>query len=148
LLIEVKYGSSVYPGIEQRIVETIKVHRAEGWCVVISFKDEVLHKVHELAPELRKHKLFLGKLPFTSLLVNNLSFEISNINDLEYVESFNPHYAFTTSALIDKAHEMGKQVNVWTVNKREHMEGLKALGVDGIITDFPDVGMGVKRITN
>ncbi len=39
---------------------------------------------------------------------------------------------------IKLAHELGLQVNVWTVNETDRMRELIAMGVDGIITDYPD----------
>ena len=39
---------------------------------------------------------------------------------------------------IKLAHELGLQVNVWTVNDTARMRELIAMGVDGIITDYPD----------
>jgi len=36
------------------------------------------------------------------------------------------------------AHRKGLAVHVWTVNEREHMERLLEMGVDGLITDYPD----------
>ena len=40
---------------------------------------------------------------------------------------------------------MDKKLNAWTVNEAPKMQQLKALGVDGIITDFPDVAQELKR---
>jgi glycerophosphoryl diester phosphodiesterase len=40
-----------------------------------------------------------------------------------------------TPPLIGRAHKLGLQVHVWTVNDRLTMEGLLNLGVDGVMTD-------------
>ncbi len=41
--------------------------------------------------------------------------------------------------LIEAAHRTGLAVHVWTVDRREDMERLLALGVDGLMTDRPDI---------
>ena len=35
-------------------------------------------------------------------------------------------------------HDKGIKVVPWTVNTVEDMKAMKALGVDGLITDYPD----------
>lgn len=40
---------------------------------------------------------------------------------------------------VEAAHRIGIDVHVWTVDERAHMQALLALGVDGLMTDRPDV---------
>ncbi|MDX1662320.1 MAG: glycerophosphodiester phosphodiesterase [Candidatus Promineifilaceae bacterium] len=44
-----------------------------------------------------------------------------------------------TRSFVEGAHEHNVDVHVWTVNDPEDMQRLLALGVDGIITDRPDL---------
>ncbi|GMO13060.1 glycerophosphodiester phosphodiesterase [Bradyrhizobium sp. TM233] len=52
---------------------------------------------------------------------------------------WSPYFGDVTAALIAEAHELGLRVVVWTVNKREDMVRMIELGVDGIISDRPDL---------
>ena len=45
--------------------------------------------------------------------------------------------ALVTPASVAAAHGLGVEVHVWTVNETDEMKELLALGVDGIITDYP-----------
>ena len=51
---------------------------------------------------------------------------------------WSPYHKEVTREKIDLAHKLGLAVNVWTVNQPRRMEQLIAMGVDGIITDYPD----------
>jgi glycerophosphoryl diester phosphodiesterase len=52
-----------------------------------------------------------------------------------------PAFATVTRASVAEAHDLGLRVLPWTVNRRAAMRGLIAWGVDGLITDRPDVAM-------
>lgn len=52
---------------------------------------------------------------------------------------WSPNYGELTQDLLDEAHELGLLVIPWTVNDAESMQLLIDMGVDGIITDYPDI---------
>ncbi len=41
--------------------------------------------------------------------------------------------------LIERAHSVGKQVHVWTINDPVEMEKLIDMGVDGLVSDRIDL---------
>jgi len=52
---------------------------------------------------------------------------------------WSPYFGDVTAALISEAHGLGLRVVVWTVNKPEDVTRMIELGVDGIISDRPDL---------
>jgi glycerophosphoryl diester phosphodiesterase len=44
-----------------------------------------------------------------------------------------------TAELIKKCHDQNIKVIPWTVNDKAKIEELKKMGVDGIITDYPNL---------
>ena len=51
---------------------------------------------------------------------------------------YSPYYKLIKKKDVDLLHEMDIMLIPWTVNDIEDMERLKELGVDGLITDYPD----------
>jgi glycerophosphoryl diester phosphodiesterase len=52
---------------------------------------------------------------------------------------WSPYFGDVTPALVAEAHELRLRVVVWTVNKPEDMARMIDIGVDGIISDRPDL---------
>jgi glycerophosphoryl diester phosphodiesterase len=52
-------------------------------------------------------------------------------------------FQIMTKALVESIHRLNMRVDVWTVNDRATMQALIDMGVDGIITDRPDILRGV-----
>ncbi|WP_420153471.1 glycerophosphodiester phosphodiesterase family protein [Siphonobacter sp.] len=51
---------------------------------------------------------------------------------------FSPEYRFISKRTVRNAHALGIRVIPWTVNERRTMLHLQQLGVDGLITDYPN----------
>jgi len=116
----------------QPVNNTIEKYIAEsGWAyadfIVSSFQYEELKAMSEINPNVP-----LGVLTETSLQ-----------QAWEWADAFNavalhPHYTLLTESNVAKAHQAGYKIYTFTVNKPADIAHIKALGVDGIITDFPD----------
>jgi glycerophosphoryl diester phosphodiesterase len=52
---------------------------------------------------------------------------------------WSPYFADVTPALITEAHDLKLKVVVWTVNKPADMRRMIEMGVDGVISDRPDL---------
>lgn len=50
-----------------------------------------------------------------------------------------PHYRYVTPDRVQEAHHLGIQVFVWTPDSQDDMQNLIRMGVDGIITNRPDL---------
>jgi glycerophosphoryl diester phosphodiesterase len=52
---------------------------------------------------------------------------------------WSPYFADVTPELVKEAHDLGLRVVVWTVNKPEDIARMIEIGVDGVISDRPDL---------
>ncbi|MEU5754145.1 glycerophosphodiester phosphodiesterase family protein [Streptomyces sp. NPDC047829] len=55
----------------------------------------------------------------------------------QWADQINPQHTVTDQTLVDRIHQLGMDINVWTVNEPGAIRTMAALGVDGIITDYP-----------
>ena len=53
-------------------------------------------------------------------------------------EAINPHYSQVNAENVAKLHEAGFKVYTYTVNDPAEFQRLKAAGVDGVFSDYPD----------
>ena len=51
---------------------------------------------------------------------------------------YSPHYSLVTPELVEACHKKNIKLIPWTVNTLAEMKKLKEMGVDGIITDYPN----------
>ncbi|MFD3642793.1 glycerophosphodiester phosphodiesterase family protein [Streptomyces griseus] len=137
LLLEIK-SPATYPGIERDI---IRVLGRSGWLdrshvrsrlVIQSFGADSVKTVHSLRPDITTG--FLGT-PAVADLPSYAAF----------TDQINPSYATIGADYVAAVQRLkgphGKRlrVNTWTVNKAADAVKARDYGVDGIITNFPDV---------
>ena len=108
-----------------------------------SFDPRILRAVHSLRAE-SGHTSSVR----IALLVGSGSADAlpGQLEDLGFTPAvYSPRHTIVDEALLKVAHDRGLRVVPWTVNERDDMRRLIRLGVDGLITDYPDVGMELVR---
>ena len=136
LLIELKKGNSYYPNIEKHIIDLIAKYNAQNWISTIhSFEKEPLINFAKRDSSINLQKLIVFNLPLVSFNFD----KHFNKDDFKNWEGVNVYYKFCSKRVIKKIHKLGKTVYVWTVNKPRKARKLVKRGVDGIITNKPDI---------
>ena len=105
--------------------------------VVSCFHLPTVDRVRELAPDL-----------VTAWLVGIVGSDDGAQVIAEAVDhghrALHPHHALVTRGLVERAHAEELAVNTWTCNDPERIRWLaEGAGVDGIVTDLPDVALAV-----
>lgn len=73
-------------------------------------------------------------------LIENLKSVENNIMDLGFKPAvYSPYYKTLNQKKIDECHTLGMKVIPWTVNDLDDIKKLIGQGVDGIITDYPNL---------
>ena len=119
---------------------------------VQSFDWRVLFEARRLAPDLSTVCLTAeqrwldnilrgrpGPSPWTAGLdIETFDGSVPRLVEAAGCAVWSPYYRDVTEATLAEAHALGLRVVVWTVNDVDDMLALARLGVDGIITDYPD----------
>ncbi len=113
--------------IEESLAGLLHACGAVGWATVVSFDHRTLQKLKTVAPEISVGMLYAGEWL-------TLWEEVAHVTP----DAMLPHWAQTTSELVRRAHRQGLPVLPWVVNQDYVLTRVRDIGVDGIITDFPE----------
>lgn len=118
----------------RRVCEVLRAAGVVGRSTLQSFDVRTLRAPRRLVPELG---LVLLVEPDAANLPGD-TFE-EHVAALGFTPNvYSPHFSRLTPALLAEAHAAGVKVIPWTVNDSDEMARLVAMGVDGLITDYPD----------
>ncbi|MDQ1138870.1 glycerophosphodiester phosphodiesterase family protein [Pedobacter agri] len=111
------------------LMDVIEKKKITPFVVIQSFDKRTIQIINKKYPKVK-----------TSFLVANKKSYEENIADLGHKPFIlSPVWQMVTEELVNKAHADGVKVIPWTANSAEEIKKLRALKVDGIISDYPDV---------
>lgn len=123
--LELKYDAAW--GMHHALVAALRNAESAARTVVISFDPATLRAVHKLEPS-----LMIG------LLLEDAGVDFVGIAAKTGARQVCAASSIVTPDLVAKAHRADLHVVTWTVNSAEEMRTMMSLGVNGIMTDFPD----------
>jgi glycerophosphoryl diester phosphodiesterase len=133
------------------LLDLLRAEKFESRAMVQSFDWRTLQLVQKLAPEIPTVYLTVQSGSAPTVLLDSASAWTAGFNPAEHGQSlprtikaaggaiWSPFFGDVTPALISESHALGLQVVVWTVNKPADMARMIEMGVDGIISDRPDL---------
>jgi glycerophosphoryl diester phosphodiesterase len=130
--IEIKVpNASLAPRYKADLVDSaIRIIRAKNILarvIVQSFDIEVLEYLHKEYP-LVKAAYLVGQGDY-----------LDNLKKLSFTPTaYSPPYQLVTPELIAYCHTNNMQVVTWTVNNKKDIERLRQMGVDVVMSDYPD----------
>ena len=127
--IELKNTKVYYPELVEKMVQMIKSFGMEDKVIISSFDDASLIGVKKIAPEIE-----CGFLDNAGLYCSNMR-----------VEYYHPNYKTVTPDVKKECDEYGIGLNVWTVNSKPSLRKMMRLGVNSVITNYPEYAIEVRN---
>lgn len=128
--VEIKSLPGRSRGLEAEVVRLIEDNNLTHRVIASSFNPLALRQVKRLNPNIPTALLYAPGQPVFLRRAWLAAFAPHEFR--------HPHHTLVDERLMAWARREGYRVNTWTVNEPDEMRRLLALGVDGIITDYPD----------
>ncbi len=143
----------------QEIVEVLESEGMADRATIQSFDWRIVREVQAHASDIRTSCLTVGRRwfdtiergrpgpsPWTAGLdIDAVDGSVPRLVQQAGCAVWSPYFRDLTAEALAEAHGLGLSVVVWTVNEVDDMEALATLGVDGLITDYPDRAVRLLR---
>lgn len=129
--------------VAEPLCDLIREHGLEDQVMVGSFHDERLAEFRRVCPEIATST---ARLETEIYFVMNRAFLTPLYTPpgaAFQVPEYSGNLHILTRGFIEGAHSRNMDVHAWTINEVEDMQRLLDLGVDGLITDYPDRALEV-----
>jgi glycerophosphoryl diester phosphodiesterase len=112
----------------RRVIREIDDLGITSRCIVQSFDPAILEAVHAERPDI-----------ILAFLVENTDGLKKNLKRLSFKPHiYSPHHSLVDKKMLETLREEDIELVVWTVNEKKDIRKMLSLGVDGIISDYPD----------
>lgn len=126
--LELKNDMIDYEGMEEKIIKKVYDYKLEEKVILSSFNHYSMVKVKNIDSKIRTGLLYYGTLYKAYEYAEKLK-----------ADALHPHFtSIKDKKMVKKIRDMGIMINVYTANEEEDFNKLIDLGVDAIITNYPN----------
>ncbi len=116
-------------GVEEEIIKLVEETGYRGGVYITS----------ELHPVLKRFRELAGHRYVLIASINILAINMARIALDAEADMVSIHLSLTSKELVDEFHDAGLKVLSWTINDLETYRKLREIGVNGIVTDSPEL---------
>jgi glycerophosphoryl diester phosphodiesterase len=124
---EIKTGIVEYLGIERKLIDLINKYNMKKNVILSSFNHYAMVRCKEIDKEILTGLLYMEGLYRPEVYCRYVG-----------ADAIHPYFYAVNSKIVRDTKSEGLLVNPFTVNEESDMKNLINMGVDGIITNFPD----------
>ena len=128
--VEIKGAALIGSGLEAQVAAMLQQYDLSERVIISSFNPLALRRVKQMNPRLACGLLYAPDQP---LFLRHAWF----VPLIPHLEARHPHHSQVSRDAVQRFHERGYYVNVWTVNQAGIAHTMAQAGVDGIIGDDP-----------
>ena len=132
--IELKTAPVYYPGIEKKVCDLVHKFSYSDRTIFSSFNPLSVMEMKKIDPSIPCGFL-VGDIS-----IENIGVQIASLG----VECYHPKFSLLNDRVILDCKSNGVALNVWTVNEKEEIEKCLKWGIDGLITNYPDLAMEIR----
>lgn len=126
------------PSIVKPLCEMIRARKMTDRVIVGAFRQAAIDEFRQLCPEVATSATPSEAIEFLTRSGTGLSDAYTPpMQALQIPENLGK-LPVVTKEFVERAHRKNLKVHVWTINETADMERLISVGVDGIMTDYPD----------
>ena len=135
--VELKNFSTPFDNLAEKVCEVVRCHEMQKNIIFSSFLPWNLKKAARILPEVPRGLITIkGRWG-----VWGRSFGF-NFGDYD---ALHPYLGDVTAQQVQRVHKLKRKINVWVVNKEDDLQRLFNWGVDGILTDDPQLALRITR---
>jgi glycerophosphoryl diester phosphodiesterase len=125
------------PPIAEEVVRLVRRERAEHRLLLAAEEEPILAKLRALSPATALGSSLADVVEFVRAGAEGRLSSFQPRGHALQVPSHALGQALVTREFVERAHDRGLLVHVWTINDPAEMRHLLSLGVDGLMSDFP-----------